>query len=262
LADPAIAINDLDFAYNAQTVLSRVNLTIAAGDFVALLGPNGGGKSTLIKLCLGLLAPQRGSITVLGQKVRAGRNPALGRIGYVPQDFRGSAGFPVTVEDLVLTGRLAPGRRHAWFWSSEDRAAAREALEWVGLFHRRAWRLDRLSGGQRQRVMIARALVSNPELIFLDEPVASVDQKWRGKLMGLFRELNQSATIVLVSHDVTAISSHVKSVTCVNREVHYHPQPEITAQMLSQAYNCPVELIAHGLPHRVLGSHDCGGDHD
>jgi zinc transport system ATP-binding protein len=261
LSPLAIEIQNLDFAYSNQPVLSGVNLSIEQGDFVAFLGPNGGGKSTLLKLCLGLLTPQKGTIKILGQEIRHGHNPALARIGYVPQNFEGSIGFPVSVEDLVLTGRLSPGR-YAWFWSKEDRAATREALELVGLWHRRAWRLDRLSGGQRQRVMIARALSSNPEIIFLDEPVASVDQQWQARLFELFKDLNREATIVLVSHDMTAISSHVKSVTCVNEQVHYHPQPQITPQMLSEAYKCPVELIAHGVPHRVLARHDsCGDDH-
>ena len=259
---PAIEIQNLDFAYGSQPVLSGVNLTISQGDYVAFLGPNGGGKSTLLKLCLGLITPQRGIIKLLGHEISHGHNPALTRIGYVPQDFEGSIGFPVTVLDLVLTGRLSPGR-YAWFWSREDKAAAQEALELVGLWQRRNWRLDRLSGGQRQRVVIARALASKPDLIFLDEPVASVDQEWQARLFELFEELNRRATIVLVSHDITAISSHVKSVTCVNQEVHYHPEPAITAQMLSDTYKCPVELIAHGIPHRVLADHGSSGDsHD
>lgn len=261
MSPPAIEIQNLDFAYNSQPILSGVNLSIEKGDFVAFLGPNGGGKSTLLKLCLGLLTPRQGVIKILGHEISHSHNPVLARIGYVPQHFEGSIGFPVTVEDLVLTGRLSPGR-YAWFWSKEDRTSAREALERVGLWHRRTWRLDRLSGGQRQRVMIARALASNPEILFLDEPVASVDQQWQVRLFELFEELNREATIVLVSHDMTAISSHVKSVTCVNEQVHYHPQPQITPQMLSETYKCPVELIAHGVPHRVLAGHDsCGDDH-
>lgn len=259
MASAAIEIENLDFAYGRQPVLSQVSLRIEEGDFVALLGPNGGGKSTLLKLCLGLLRPRRGSIRLLGREVGPGPNPVLGRIGYVPQETDGAKGFPVTVRDLVLTGRLRQGRL-SWRWSGEDRAAAARSLEMVGMWNRRSWRLDRLSGGQRQRVMIARALVCEPELIFLDEPVASVDQEWQARLFELFQELNQRATIVMVSHDLTAVSSHVRSVACVNEQVHYHPRPEITAQMLSETYKCPVELIAHGLPHRVLADHGPEGE--
>ncbi len=259
MASAAIDIRGLDFAYGRQAVLSGVNLQIEPGDFVAFLGPNGGGKSTLLKLCLGLLRPQRGSISVLGQPTGLSFSKILTRVGYVPQDYEGSKGFPATVLELVLTGCLRPGRT-SWRWSRQDRAAAQKALELVGLWPRRDWRLDRLSGGQRQRVMIARALAGEPELIFLDEPVASVDQEWQAKLFDLFEELNRKATICMVSHDLTAISSHIKSVACVNERVHYHPKPEITPQMLSDTYRCPVELIAHGLPHRVLATHDCCGD--
>jgi zinc transport system ATP-binding protein len=253
-------IENLDFAYGRQPVLSGVNLRIEEGDYVALLGPNGGGKSTLLKLCLGLLKPRRGLIRLLGREVGPGHNPVLSRIGYVPQDSRVSNGFPITVRDLVLTGRLKQGRFN-WRWTGEDRAAVAKSLELVGMWERRGWRLDRLSGGQRQRVMIARALACRPELLFLDEPVASVDQEWQAKLFELFQELNRRTTIILVSHDLTAVSSHVRSVACVNERVHYHPRPEITARMLSETYRCPVEIIAHGLPHRVLADHgpDEGG---
>ena len=159
----------------------------------------------------------------------------------------------------MLTGRLVPGRRRRG-WSGRDREAARKALEMVGLWQRRNWRLASLSGGQRQRVMIARALACEPELLFLDEPTASVDRSWQTKLYELFRDLARTATVIMVSHDLTAISSYVKSVACVNQQVHYHPRPELTPELLSATYNCPVELIAHGIPHRVLGAHDHGED--
>jgi zinc transport system ATP-binding protein len=268
LPNAVIEISRLNFAYHhrpgqrGQPVLGEVDLSILKGDCVALLGPNGGGKTTLIKLCLGLLRPDSGSIKILGQEVGQGLKQVIGRIGYVPQDLSLNPGFPITVLDLVLTGRLAPGRGRFRF-NKEDRAAARQALEEVGLWERRGWRMDRLSGGQRQRVMLARALVTQPELLFLDEPTASVDKEWQTRLYDLFKELNKKATLVVVSHDLSVISSYVKSVACVNQSLHYHPRPEITADMLSQTYRCPVELVAHGLPHRVLGEHDHGGgEHD
>ncbi len=259
---PAIEIDRVDFSYNGQPVLRQVDLRIEAGDCVAFLGPNGGGKTTLIKLCLGLLRPGSGRIRLLGRDTSQGLEPILGRIGYVPQDLSLNPGFPITVLDLVLTGRLSPQRSRFRF-DSADRAVARRALEEVGLWDRRSWRMDRLSGGQRQRVMIARALVTEPELIFLDEPTASVDKEWQVRLYHLFKELNRTSTLVVVSHDLSIISSYVKSVACINQSLHYHPRPEITADMISQTYQCPVELVAHGLPHRVLGEHvPPGEDHD
>jgi len=258
---PVIEIQNLNFAYNRQPVLSQVDLVIREGDCVALLGPNGGGKTTLLKLCLGLLKPDSGRVTVLGRDM--GREPGqvLGRIGYVPQDLSLNPGFPITALDLVLTGRLAPGRNRFGF-SRRDRAAAQGALETVGLGDRSGWRVDRLSGGQRQRVMIARALVTEPELLFLDEPTASVDREWQARLYDLFLELNQRSTLVIVSHDLSIVASHIKSVACVNQTVHHHPRPEITARMIQETYQCPVELIAHGLPHRVLAEHDEAGGRD
>ena len=260
MSKPVIEIDRLNFAYNGQPVLSEVDLRIQEGDCVAFLGPNGGGKTTLIKLCLGLLKPDTGRLRVLGREPGRDLEPILGRIGYVPQDLSLNPGFPITVLDLVLSGRLSPQRSRFRF-SPEDRAAARRSLEEVGLWERREWRIHKLSGGQRQRVLIARALVTEPELIFLDEPTASVDKEWQVRLYHLFKELNRKATLVVVSHDLSIISSYIKSVACVNQSVHYHPRPEITADMISRTYQCPVELVAHGLPHRVLGEHDPpGGD--
>ena len=258
MSEPVIELSGVDFAYQRQPVLSKVDLSIQPGDCVALLGPNGGGKTTLIKLCLGLLKADSGRVRILGRDVERGLRPVLGRIGYVPQEPNLTPAFPITILDLVLTGRLSPRHKRIGY-DRADRQAAREALERVGLWERRGWRIDRLSGGQRQRVMIARALATRPELLFLDEPTASVDREWQVRLYNLFKELNHEATLVVVSHDLSVISSYVKSVACVNQNVHYHPQPEITAEMISQTYQCPVELVAHGLPHRVLSEHEAPG---
>lgn len=255
----------LNFSYGDQPVLENIDLTISRGDCVAFLGPNGGGKTTLVKLCLGLLAPSSGKLKVLGRDAAQGLPPVLGRIGYVPQDINPGAGFPISALDLVLTGRLKPGGGR-WGWSRADHKAARLALERMGLWDRRHGRVDTLSGGQRQRLMIARALAGEPELLFLDEPTASLDRQWQTLAHDLFKDLNKSVTIVLVSHDISVIASHIKSVACINQVLHYHPRPEITADMLSQTYQCPIELIAHGLPHRVLAEHgsesNCQGDQD
>lgn len=247
----AVEVEGLHFAYNGQPVLENVTFSVPAGEFLALLGPNGGGKTTLLKLLVGLLKPSRGAIRLLGEPVER----ALPRVGYVPQDTNVNKDFPVTVTEAVLMGRLGPGR---WLGPPgvSDRAAAARALERMGLDDLAARRLGELSQGQRQRVLIARALASSPELLLLDEPTASVDPSAQGDLFDLLRDVNDEATIIVVSHDLSAVSSYVRAVACVNVRVHYHASGTITEETFRATWGrCPVELLAHGVPHRVLGRH-------
>ncbi|MBW1981419.1 MAG: ABC transporter ATP-binding protein [Deltaproteobacteria bacterium] len=251
--EPIIEIEDLWFAYDTIPVLKEVNLTVYSGDFLVLLGPNGGGKTTLLKIMLGLLKPQKGTVRIFGESPRQ----ASQRIGYMPQHIHLKQSFPISVFDVVLMGRL---RHRAPGWSrytAEDKEAARKALERVEMWDYQARRIGELSGGQQQRVFIARALVDEPEALFLDEPTASVDTKHQTDLFEILRQLNEKVTIVVVSHDVGIISSHVKSVACVNQQVYYHDSGELSTELLEKAYQCcPVELVAHGLPHRVLKTHE------
>ncbi len=257
MTEHVIDIRDLWFAYNGHTVLEAVNLSVEPGDFIAMIGPNGGGKTTLLKVMLGLLEPTRGSVSVLG-------GPPSGtshRVGYVPQNVHFNREFPISALDVVMMGRLSPGTRWAR-GGRNDRIAAHEALDRMGMGAYCDRRMGELSGGQRQRVLIARALATDPSLLFLDEPTASIDTRGQAELYRLLDELNETVTIIVVSHDLMAISTHVKSVACVNRRVHYHGHPEITGDMMEAMYPypegevCPVELVAHGLPHRVVSRHD------
>ncbi|UCE83770.1 MAG: metal ABC transporter ATP-binding protein [Deltaproteobacteria bacterium] len=252
MSDPVIEIKDLWFSFNAIPVLKEVNLRVNRGDFVALLGPNGGGKTTLLKLMLGLLKPDRGSILVFGEPP----GETSHRIGYTPQHVHFNQSFPISVLDAVLMGRLRPGR--GWSrYTRKDKMAAQKALERVEMWESRNRRVGELSGGQAQRIFIARALVDEPEALFLDEPTASVDTKHQTDLFDILKELNETVTILVVSHDVGIVSTHVKSVACVNQQVFSHDDSEITQEMLEMAYQCcPVELVAHGLPHRVLQKHE------
>ncbi len=252
-----IEIQNLNFSYNGQPVLVDVNFNLQAGDFMVMIGPNGGGKTTLIKLMLGLLKADTGTVRIFGQSPQSVSH----RIGYVPQDVHINKNFPVSALDVVLMGNIRPGR--GWSRPSrQDRAAAMEALRLVEMGAFGNQRIGELSGGQKQRVLVARALVTNPELLFLDEPTASIDTKGQGEFYALLKELNKTITIIIVSHDLMVISGYVKSVACVNQRFHYHGHAEITGEMVEMMYHCtaedtcPVELIAHGLPHRVLHEHD------
>jgi zinc transport system ATP-binding protein len=252
MTDPIIEIKDLWFSYNSIPVLEAVNLQVNRGDFLALLGPNGGGKTTLLKLMLGILKPTRGTVHVFATPPRESSH----RLGYMPQHINVNQSFPISVLDAVLMGRLRPGR--GWSrYTRKDKMAAEQALKRVEMWEYRNRRAGELSGGQAQRVFIARALVAEPEAILLDEPTASVDTKHQTDLFDILKELNETVTIVVVSHDVGIISSHVKSVACVNQQVYYHDGAEITGEMIDLAYQCcPVDLVAHGLPHRVLQTHE------
>jgi len=250
--EPIIEVKDVWFFYNGIPVLQDVNFTVRGGDFVALLGPNGGGKTTLLKLMLGLLKPERGAIRIFGESPRESSH----RIGYMPQHLDFNQSFPISVLDVVLMGRLRPGR--AWSrYTQEDRTAAQQALDRVEMGESANRRVGELSGGQQQRVFIARALVDEPEVLFLDEPTASVDTKHQTDLFDILKELNETVTIIVVSHDIGVVSSHIKSVACVNQQVFHHDNAEINEEMIELAYQCcPVDIVAHGLPHRVLQKHE------
>ena len=252
-----IETQNLNFSYNRQLVLKGVNLSIHSGDFTAMIGPNGGGKTTLLKLMLGLLNADSGSIKIFDNPPKNVSH----RIGYVPQDIHINQNFPISSSDVVLMGKIKPGRgwsRH----SKEDRMDVLRALEQVGMEKYGEQRIGELSGGQKQRVFIARALVTNPDILLLDEPTASIDNKGQNELYALLKELNYKITIIVVSHDLMVISRYVKSVACVNQRLHYHGHAELTGEMIEMMYDCkieetcPVELIAHGLPHRVLHQHE------
>ncbi len=202
---------------------------------------------------LGLLKPMKGNVRIYGEPPEKGRR----HIGYVPQYTSFDKDFPITVMNVVMMGRrrmkgLKP------LYSGKDRKAAKKALEEVGMWEFRKKQINQLSGGQKQRVYIARALTMDPKLLLLDEPTASVDSRVEESIYRLLRSLNKKRTIVLVTHDIGVISSNVDTVACMNRHIFVNDGPELTAEMLEESYQCPVDLIAHGIPHRVLPEHDKG----
>jgi zinc transport system ATP-binding protein len=251
-AVPAIAVRGLDFAYGSHAVLTGVDASVAAGEFVSVVGPNGGGKSTLLKLVLGLLRPARGEVRVFGQSPARARR----RVGYMPQHAHVDPQFPVTVMDVTLMGRLGPRRRLGPF-RADDLAIARRSLAETEAADLGDRRFSDLSGGQRQRVLIARALACEPELLLLDEPTASLDPGVQDDLFELLHRLNERMTVVLVSHDVGVVSRHVDKVLCVSGGVEEH-DASVLSGALADLYggSSGLALVRHDHSH----GHDHHGE--
>jgi zinc transport system ATP-binding protein len=249
-AAPAIELTDVDFRFDDRQALEHVNLRVARGEFIAVIGPNGGGKTTLLKLILGVLKPASGSLRVLGDAPGA----RIERIGYVPQHSNLQPGFPATVLDVVLMGIDFRGR-FGFRVNRDERERAQRAMAATGVLDLQRRRIDSLSGGQRQRVLVARALINDPELLILDEPTANIDPYGRQCLIETLEQLEGRATVMMVSHDLGIISHAVTSVAAVNRFLVYSPQPALTREMMELMYgahaaSCPVEtsigdLTAH-----------------
>lgn len=238
----AVTFKNVDFSYEASEdlVLENINLEIDKGDFACIVGPNGGGKTTLLRLILGLNKPLRGEVQVFGKSPDEQRH----KIGYVPQFSKFDSNFPVSVLDVVLMGCLC---KDFWYgrYSKEQTASAIETLESVGLkdFIHRSF-VD-LSGGQKQRALIARATLSNPDLLLLDEPTASVDSHGTEHFYKMFAEMNKKFTILIVSHDIGFVSTKVKRVICVRKTLQIHPVSELTGESLQKMYGLDVHLIRH-----------------
>jgi zinc transport system ATP-binding protein len=238
---PVIEIENLGFRFDGgPAVLEDVNLEISSGEFASVIGPNGGGKTTLVKLIVGLLTPTTGRVRVFGQPPARARQ----RIGYMPQHAMMDPRFPVRAIDAVLMGRLGSGHRFGNY-SRADREAALDALRTVGLEDQRARPFSNLSGGQRQRVLLARALVTDPDLLLLDEPAAGLDRKVEQDFFDLLQELNRRLTIVLVTHDLGFVAGFVHTVICVHRHVDIHPTTELDGRTISEIYGGDVRMVRH-----------------
>jgi len=250
----AVQIDGLWFSYDSQVVLRDVNLRIQPTERVCIVGPNGGGKTTLLKLILGLLRPTRGTVRVFGRTPEQARR----RVGYTPQHAVFDPSFPASVLDVAIMGRLSKTRPWGPFRRA-DRAAATEALREVGMYELRKRSFSQLSGGQRQRVLIARALASRPDLLLLDEPTANLDVGVEQELYELLGRLGERLTVVVVSHDIGFVSELVNKVVCVQSTVAVHPTSELTGDLMRDLYGHDIRLVRH--------DHDClsvrhGGDED
>jgi zinc transport system ATP-binding protein len=237
----------LSASYGAELILENVDFKVCGNDFIGVIGPNGGGKTTLLKVILGLLKPVRGELLFT-------RNLQTSTIGYLPQVSTGDNSYPVTVKDVILSG-LMINKRLISRMSRADKIKAGKVIEELGLAELADSSLNELSGGQFQRVLLGRAIIGDPKLLLLDEPGNFVDSNFERDFYEKLVVLNRRMAILMVSHDIGTISAHIKSFACVNRFLHYHPSPEITNEQLL-AYDCPIQLITHGVvPHTVLKSH-------
>ena len=245
MMEPLIELKDVRVAYDGKEVLNHVNFKVHENDFIGVIGPNGGGKTTMVKTILGLIKPVSG-------KVIHHQKPL--EMGYLPQYTNVDKRFPIKVCDVVLSG-LMYRKKLLGRYNKKDRHKACDALSWVGMEHLADKHIGSLSGGETQKALLARAIVSSPSLLILDEPDTYVDYASEGEIYELLRKLNEHMAILMVSHDLGMISSYIKTIACVNRMLHYHKSNVITPEQL-QTYNCPIQLVTHGnVPHTVLAEH-------
>jgi zinc transport system ATP-binding protein len=242
-------MHSLSASYGSDLVLQDIDFSVNENDFIGVIGPNGGGKTTLLKIILGLLKPVKGNLT-FNDKLLNGNS-----IGYLPQISTGDINYPVTVTDIILSG-LMIGKGIISRMSSSDKKKAEQVIIELGLEGLSKATLNELSGGQMQRVFLGRAIIGNPRLLLLDEPGNFVDTTFENDFYEKLKDLNNRMAILMVSHDIGTISAHIKSFACVNRNLHYHPSSEITNEDLL-AYGCPIQLVTHGdVPHTVLKFHN------
>jgi len=246
-----VRLEDVWVHRDGTPVLEAINLSITANDFLGIIGPNGGGKTTLLKVILGLIKPSRGRVSVMGQAPEKGRK----FIGYISQFNLFDRDFPASVFDVVLMGRYSNTGLFRQY-SEEDKSIVTDVLKTVEMLDYKDRQVGKLSGGEQQRVFIARALATKPKLLLLDEPTASIDPNMQAEFYELLDRLKERMAIVLVSHDVGAISIYVDEIACLNHRLFYHGSKEVSAEELEKTYQCPIQLLAHGtVPHRVLKEH-------
>ncbi len=251
---PILELKDVSAGYAEEVILSDINLQVFMHDFIGIIGPNGGGKTTLVKIIMGLLKPMRG-------EVQWNKDGHETHVGYLPQTSQYDKQFPISVKEVLLSGLMSV-KHFGSRYTASDKEKAAEILEIMGITHLASRNIGSLSGGQMQRVFLGRAIISEPQLLILDEPNTFVDNSFEHDLYELLRKLNEKMAILMVSHDVGTITSYIKTIACVNRNLHYH-QSNIITQSQLEAYNCPIQLITHGnVPHTVLGDHHHKHDHD
>lgn len=249
---PIIQLTGLSAAYDGKTVLSHVDLTVYERDFLGIIGPNGGGKTTLIKSILGLHPITQGQIRFY----KNGKEVPEINMGYLPQYNDIDRKFPISVYEVVLSG-LSKQKSLFRRYSQEQHEQVRQTIVRMGLEGLENRAIGELSGGQLQRALLGRALVSDPSVVILDEPNTYIDKRFEARLYSLLEEINKERAIILVSHDIGTVLKNVKTIACVNETLDYHPDTEVPTEWLEENFGCPIEMLGHGtFPHRVLKCHN------
>ncbi|MCN4144430.1 MAG: metal ABC transporter ATP-binding protein [Thiohalomonas sp.] len=236
----AIEITDLNFSIENLSILENINMTIEQGDFAGLVGPNGGGKTSLIKLILGLYKPQSGKISIFGEPVKSQRKA----IGYVPQYANFNNDFPISVQDTVLQGRLGVSSCFGRY-CREDKVIAQKVMQETEVFDLAQRSIQSLSGGQMQRVLVARALAAEPEIMLLDEPTANIDQRAEKDIFDIFKAINERMTILIISHDIAFVSDYINKVFCLNKTLVCHDSTPVTSDTIHKLYGGHVSEVHH-----------------
>lgn len=264
MTDILFELKNVTVGYDVQNpVLKNINLKVYNHDFLGIIGPNGGGKTTLLKTILGLIKPNQGEISFF----KNGKKLEKINIGYLPQINKIDKKFPISVFDVILSG-LTPERKFLNYYSSQQKSKAELTAKQMGLGDLLERPIGNLSGGQLQRTLLGRAIVDNPDLLILDEPSSYVDKRFETDFYKILEEINQETTIILVSHDIGTVISLVKNIACVNEGLHYHSGADVSSEWLKDNYtSCPIEIIGHGdFPHRILEKHEgcscCNSDED
>ena len=247
-----LTIKNLEVKFDETVTLKNVNFDIKEKTFITIIGPNGGGKTTLIKSILGFIEPSKGEII---------KDKSL-KIGYVPQKNSFEEKFPIDVKTVILSGILNKKIKLFHSYSKENIKALNITLDKLNIEKLKNKQINELSGGELQKVLLARAIISNPNLLILDEPFSNIDESSTKEYYKVLEILSKSMSILIVSHDIGTIISHTDDVICVNKEVHYHHDNELSNNDIQSTYGCPVELIGHGIPHRIFPTHNEGEKND
>lgn len=251
MSSKLITVENLTSGYDGKSVIENASFSILDDDFIGVIGPNGGGKTTLIKTILNQISPFSGKISYCSALLGEDERP---RIGYLPQINSIDTKFPISALDVILTGLVSKSNIRGRV-KREDIERAKELCSSLEISKSINRSIGELSGGQMQRVFLCRALINSPRLLILDEPTTYTDSSFNTALYDMLHLLNEKMAILMVSHDIGTVASHIKSIICVNRSVHHHPDNTVTEGML-QRYNCPIQLISHGdIPHTVLKRH-------
>lgn len=247
----AVELKNVSVKYGNLDALKDISIQVAEGAFLGIIGPNGGGKTTLLKVILGLIEPGAGEVKIFGHPL----DQTVDQIGYVPQISNFDRSFPISVLDVVLMARLGGRVRFFHQYKNEDIKKAEAVLEQLNLLQLKDRQIGKLSGGQLQRVLIARGLAVEPEILLLDEPTASVDASSTSQIYELLKKLNEEKTIIVVTHDMAAVSSYFDTLACLNEKLYHHGDKHLDQETTEQVFGCPVDLIAHGHPHHVFAPH-------